>query len=240
MVVGCEQFQYAFWGQPANSVTSLAFVLTGVAIVVAAALRRSDPPRRGQALHRLRATAGARVTFGVLVAAVGVGSFIQHGPHPQWQAYPHDLTLAAVLAFLAVDAAADLTGRRLPAVWWCVPALLVAPMIALGPAASTVAQASLGALAVGLNLLRAWRRPQARRRLMVGLGILAVGAVVGNLGDHTGLCQPESLWQGHAAWHALAALALWWVSPVVGTSGPGVRVAPQRADVAHTDRLWRD
>ena len=44
-----------------------------------------------------------RTVFALLVAGVGVGSFIQHGPHPDWQAYAHDLPLAAVLVFVATE-----------------------------------------------------------------------------------------------------------------------------------------
>jgi len=165
-----------------------------------------------------------------LVAAVGVGSLIQHGPHPAWQAYAHDLPLAALLAFVAADAAADLSGRRSPAWWpaawwpprpavWAVPALAVAPLVAVGPAASTLGQAALAVAATGLSLRRAWRRPRLRRVLVSATLLLAVGALAGNLGDRGGWCRPDSLLQGHAAWHVLAATALWRLAPAVGVHG---------------------
>jgi hypothetical protein len=220
MEVGCEQFRDAIWGQPTSTVTSLAFVVAGVVVI---ATRHRRAPLGG---GRYRVRARLRLVFGALVAAVGVGSVVQHGPHPDWQAYAHDLTLAGVLAFLAVDAAADLTGRRWRARWWLVPTATVAPMVAIGPAASTAAQAALGALAIGLNLWRAWVRPDLRRALLVTLAVLAAGALAGNLGDRSSLCRPDSLLQGHAVWHLMAALALWWVAPVVG-SLPGAAPAPE-------------
>jgi len=204
----CEQrLAGGFLGEPANTLTSLAFVVVGTAL-----------------LARWRGRAAPPVAYGLLVVAVGVGSAIQHGPHPAWQAYAHDLPLAAVLAYVAVDAAADLTGRRLGARWWLVPAAALVPLVAAGPAAATAGQAVLAVAAVGLNLWRVRARPRLRRTLLVALALLAAGALLGNLGDRTGWCRPESLWQGHAAWHLLAAAALAWLAPAVGR-GRGLRAA---------------
>lgn len=69
---------------------------------------------------------------------------------------------------------------------------------------------------MGANLWRAYRRPGLRAALLSALAVLAVGGVLGTLGDRTGLCRPDSLWQGHAVWHLLAAAALWRLAPVVG------------------------
>ena len=194
--------------------SSLAFVVAAVAVL-----------RRYRSRRHFR--------YGLLVAAVGLGSLVQHGPHPAWQAYAHDLPLAGVLAFLAADAAADLAGRRPRAWWWLLPAAAVAPLVAAGPAASTVGQAVLAAAAIGLNLARAWRRPRLRRVLLGSLLLLGAGAALGTVGDRTALCQPESLWQGHAVWHALAAVALWRMAPAVG-SGPAQTPTAVTGDLAGT------
>lgn len=199
LAIGCEQFRDGFFGQPANAVTSLAFVVAGL----------------------LTWRWGARRWYAVLVAAVGVGSLVQHWPHPPWQAYAHDLPLVALLGYLAVDVAADLTGRRLPAVWWLAVTVAFVPVIAAGPAASTAGQAVLAVIAIGLNLLRARARPALRGALLPALVILAAGALAGSLTDRTGLCRPDSLLQGHAVWHVLAATALWWLAR--GLWRPGLR-----------------
>ncbi len=104
LVAVCEQYRVGFLGQPASAVTSAAFVVAGAGILVA----------RSRGVTRCVTSVRDRQTvFGLLVAGNGVGSFIQHGPHPPWQAYAHDLPLAAVLAFLATDAVSDLAGREL-------------------------------------------------------------------------------------------------------------------------------
>jgi len=210
----CEAYRAGLLGQPVTALTTLGFVLAGVAVWAG----RPAP-------------AGYRAWYGSLVVAVGVGSFIQHGPHPPWQAYAHDLPLAALLGFLAADALRDLRApapspaaapgrRRWAAASVPVAAVLaaagVAPLVAAGPTASTIGQQLLAVLAIGANLWRARRRPRLRSVVVPALVLLAVGALLGTLGDRTGLCRPDSLWQGHAAWHLLSAAALWWLTPAVG------------------------
>jgi hypothetical protein len=204
LALACERFGEGFVGQPANTVTSLAFVAAGLAVL---ATRRGAP--------------GWRWPYAGLVVAVGVGSFVQHGPHPPWQAYAHDLPLATLLAVVAADAAADLAGRHRGGWWRSAPMAAVpvgmVPLVTAGPAASVVAQGLLATAAIGLNLARAWRRPRLRRNLLTALALLATGALAGALTDRTALCRPDSLLQGHAAWHLLAAAALWWLAPAVGS-----------------------
>ncbi|MBD0292088.1 MAG: hypothetical protein ICV70_00760 [Jiangellaceae bacterium] len=204
----CERYRDAFFGQPANAVTSGAFVLAGVGIVVAARrVTQHDTPVRDQ--HT--------AAFGLLVSGIGVGSFIQHGPNPAWQAYAHDLPIAAVLVFTAADALSDLRGRDLSAAWWVVPTMGMVPVVAAGETASTSVQAVMAAGAIGLNLVRARLRPALRTTLHTTLLMVAMGALMGTLTDRTSLCNPDSILQGHAAWHLLAAAALWRLAPAIGT-----------------------
>jgi hypothetical protein len=232
----CELYRDAgFLGQPANGVTSLAFVVCGVAI---AADRRRNRP----------------LAYPLLVAAVGAGSFVQHGPNPDWQAYAHDLPLATLLAYVAADAAADLAGRRLPAqwpaqwpawwpaqwpAWWLAVPVVMVPVVAAGPTASSAAQGTLAAAAIALNLLRARRRPRLRKTVIGAMLILGAGSLLGTLGDRTSLCQPDSLVQGHALWHLLAALALWQLAPAIGSRGDTEATTPARPEAERLRRPSR-
>jgi len=203
----CDPYATGFLREPANAISSAAFVLAGAGILIA-----SQPGVAGSGelvSHR-------RTVFALLVASVGVGSFIQHGPHPEWQAYAHDLPLAAVLVFVATDAAADLTGRELSNRWWLVPSATLVPVVALGATASTIAQAVLAAAAIGGNLLRAARRPVLRRVLISALVIAAAGVTIGSPSDPTSLCRADGLLPRHAIWHVLAAAALWRLATVIG------------------------
>jgi hypothetical protein len=204
----CERYGDGFLGQPANAVTSVAFVVAGAGIIVAS---RRNRGARGR-LTRDR----QMVAFGALVTGIGVGSFVQHGPHPDWQAYAHDLPLAAVLVFVATDATSDLRGRELPLAWRLVPVVAMVPVVAWGATASTIVQAGMAVAAIGLNLVRAARRPALHRPLIAALVTVAAGALMGALGDRTSLCRADSILQGHAVWHVLAAAALWRLAPAIG------------------------
>jgi MYXO-CTERM domain-containing protein len=76
-------------GQPVNSVSSLAFVVAAVVV-----LRHGGP--RGPALG---------------LAAVGIGSFLYHGPMPAGAEALHDGT---IVALLVLTGAAAWRRRRLP------------------------------------------------------------------------------------------------------------------------------
>src|SRR4249919_1984924 len=186
----CEQYRVGFLGEPASAVSSLAFVAAAVGILVS---HRHSGARCDTQVHDRQT-----VVFAALVAGTGVGSFIQHGPHPAWQAYAHDLPLAAVLMFVATDAVSDLTERELSPAWWLVPVVAMATA------------------AIGLSLVRAGRRPALRRTLIAALVTAAAGAAIGALTDRTPLCRADSLVHGHAVWHVLAAAALWRLAAAMG------------------------
>lgn len=207
LLAACEHYRAGFLGQPVSAVTSAAFVVASAGILV---MR----PRSGiECAERAR---HQQTVFALLVAGIGVGSFIQHGPHPDWQEYAHGLPLAGVLAFAAADAASDLIGRELSPAWWLVPSTAMVPIVAAGARASTIAQAILATAAIGVNVLRAWRRRVSRKPVMMALMTAAVGAVTSTVMDRPALCRPDSLVQGHALWHVLAAAALWLLAPAIG------------------------
>ena len=167
----------------------------------------------------------------MLVAGVGVGSVIQHGPDPAWSDVAHDLPLLATLAFIAADAAADLTGRSRVWWWWVAPTAALMPLVVAAPRPGDLAQVVLAAVAIGLTVLRGWRRPPLRRAVGWSLALLAVGGIVGTLSRPNGpLCDPESILQGHGAWHILAAAGLAVLGLVIGNHGARGRPAePERS-----------
>jgi hypothetical protein len=160
------------------------------------------------------------LVYGSLVALNGAGSVALHGPYPPWADLAHDLPLVALAAYVAVDAAADLRGTPLSAAWWVMPVVVAAPVVAVAPDWGDLVQAGLAVVTVALSLMRARVRPALRRSILTSMAILGVGALVGTL-TRSGapLCRPDSLFQGHAVWHVLAALALWLLAPAVGSIG---------------------
>ncbi len=222
----CELAGGTPWAEPLSTWTSLAFVVAGAAIAVAATRARRGPPS-GTALPDGAAATRLRVTLGVLVALIGVGSVIQHGPSPVWNPVAHDPPLLGALALVAADAVADLSGRRVRTWWWLTPTLLGVVLAATSVPASTAAQVLAAVVAVAASAGRAWRRPAVRRRTVTALVLLAAGGGTGTL-TRPGwpLCDADGplgvTLQGHAVWHVLAATALWVLAPTLGT-----RAAPR-------------
>ncbi len=209
--VDCEAIGAGFWGQPVNTATSFAFLVAAVAIAAA--------------------PGGRLITKGWwagLVAAVGMGSIAFHGPHPPWAEWLHDVAIIAVLIAVAADAGGR-TGRGPDSLTlrWTGPALaLPAIAVALVPATGDILAVVVAVVAVAAVVaatrLGTHRLPPAA--VWAALLLLAVGATVGTL-SRAGWpwCRPDSLWQGHAVWHLLAAAAL----AVYGRAT--LRTAPYRA-----------
>jgi hypothetical protein len=149
--------------------------------------------------------------IGTGLIATGFGSFLFHGPMPPGNEWAHDVTLAWLVTMVAGWGTRWEGFSRLPALLAIGAVFAVMPVIAdpLAVALTVVA------------LLSILRRDRSTITLAPIL-LLAVVAVFGRLGATGGpLCDPESLFQPHAAWHLGAAIAVaWWaLSSVV----PGQR-----------------
>ena len=142
-----------------------------------------------------------RLQVGIALIATGVGSLLFHGPMPPGAQWAHDVSLAWLLVVVAA------TGSRWErlASW---PSLVgLSLLIALVPAIADPGAVLLTAVAV-VSIIRRDRRPAT----IGALSLLGVAAILGRLGA-TGwpLCDPDSLFQLHGAWHLAAAFAVtWW------------------------------
>jgi hypothetical protein len=142
-----------------------------------------------------------------LVAMIGIGSIAFHGPMPFWGEFVHDLAIVWALVWVIL---VEFRLRR----WWLL-ALPLSGLLALTPAIADPGQALLAATVLFIQL-RSKDHITPRR---IGIGLLAVGALIGTL-SRTGwpLCNPDSFWQGHGFWHicSAAALTLWagWIRQV--------------------------
>jgi hypothetical protein len=104
-IADCERVAHAFWGQPVNAVTALAFVVAGLIVAAGTGRRR----------------------VGVALVATGMGSFLFHGPMPSGSEWAHDVSLAWLLVVAGAEAAGAHRWSGLPAlavlgVWfWALP-----------------------------------------------------------------------------------------------------------------------
>ena len=182
----CEHCRDGAITQPANTVSSLAYVAAGADL-----LRRADPDR----------------PFAWAVIAVGVGSVAYHGPGGTWGRWLHDASLLSMLGLMVLSDATVEDGRPAPA--GAVPAVVAAAAAAAHPQTSEVAQVAVGALAVGAETRRHVRLA-GTREVRVSAPLMTAGLALHVLG-RTGQrwCRPGSLLQPHAGWHVLSAAALW-------------------------------
>jgi hypothetical protein len=98
----CEQIRPGRIGQPANALSSLAFVVS--AVPIARAARRRDRP--------------AWLAVAAAAAVEGIGSVAYHGPGGRSAKRLHDAGLIALVATLAVAVARD--GTPVPRRPWTV------------------------------------------------------------------------------------------------------------------------
>lgn len=139
-----------------------------------------------------------RRLFGLLVGLVGAGSFLFHGPMPFQSEWLHDVTIGWVLAAVALD-------RKRQWLYLVIP--IVAVTFAVWPSGADPIMVLMAAVVVAGEATRGLRQRVVAAPASVG--VLVLGAGIGTM-SRTGWpwCDPDSLIQGHAVWHLLAATAL--------------------------------
>jgi hypothetical protein len=209
----CEHIGQGLLAQPANTLSSLAYVLAGGLL-----LGRTLAGRSGARI--------APVVYAVTVIGVGIGSAAFHGPMPAWGRFAHDLSIAAVLAFvigydvaLARGASANAGLAMFVAITGaCAVVLAVSPDA--GNALDAVLVAGAVVAEIGASRSAAGRATADGRLWIVIVGIVAIGALLNALGrTDAPLCEPDSPVQLHALWHVLTAFVLW----LYGTAALGPR-----------------
>jgi hypothetical protein len=190
----CEQIRTGLIAQPVNTLSSLAYVAAG-GWVAARGVRAGRP---------------AAVTFGALLGAVGAGSILYHGPCPPGAQQAHDSSLAAALGLVVLHNTAAVTGhqRAIPNVVQLGAAVAAAlPVLPTGRFTNhVVAVLGLAAVATEAVSVRDHRAVGSSAGAAVSL---ALGVIINGLSRTGGpLCRPETLLQGHAAWHMLSAASL--------------------------------
>jgi hypothetical protein len=93
----CERIVDGALAQPVLAITSLAYVAAGIAVLC----------------WTLRLRAPLTSTAGVVLVAVGVGSFAFHGPQPGWAQPAHDWPIIAAAVVYAVGFVRSRQRRRI-------------------------------------------------------------------------------------------------------------------------------
>ena len=197
----CERLGPAYWAEPVNAVTNLAFLVA--AAVMAWRLRGVQLP-----------LANAMV---VLLAVIGIGSYLFHTHAQGWAALADTTPILAFILVYLYASSRDYLG--LSKLWALVSVGLFFPFAAvLVPlfAQVPVLSASAGYLPVvvliaGYAVVLARRAPETARGLALGAGLLFVSITLRSL--DMPLCESWPIGT-HFAWHLLNGLLLGWMIEV--------------------------
>ncbi len=203
----CEAGRGGLLRQPVNTLSNLGFTVAGLAI----AWRRDRTPGAPAAL----------AAYAVVVALLGPASAAMHATETPLGGRLDLLSMYLLASFTTAYAAVRsgwLDERRgavlfggLVLVCEAVGSLPVAVPVLMHP--GNIAFAALLLLTIGLE-----GRLVRRGRAELGWGLASVGtlllafAIWSQAKDGSALCAPESLLQGHGAWHLLDALAAWFLA----------------------------
>ena len=190
--------------QPANSLSSFGYVFAGLLMILVAQSRdwiSAFPPL-------------AATILGGAAIIVGIGSVLLHATLTLWGQFFDVLGMYLISGFFLVSALAkwrNIPDRRAMIYYVLLCAVLVAILYALPEVRRWLfAVVLLIAIIVELVFARPLR-PQVRTGYYVA-GLIAniVAFTIWNLDQNGQLCAPGSVLQGHAIWHLLGAVALWF------------------------------
>jgi hypothetical protein len=187
--------------QPANSWSSFGFVLVGSWIMLGAGTRPHS------------ALAGpAALWLGITAVIIGVGSAALHASLTLWGQFADVLGMYLLGSFTLVWAVMRWRGfspRAAAALYLLVAGGLIAALW-LWPETRRWLFAVLLFIAIAAEwwLARPRRRDVRAGLLLAGLGANILAFAIWIADQTRTLCAPDSLVQGHAAWHVLGAVAV--------------------------------
>jgi len=189
--------------QPANSWSSYGYAFAGFLMIVLS--------QSGNWKSRFRSEAAT--AFGLTAIFVGLGSVLLHATLTLWGQFFDVMGMYLTGGFMLVSALSR--WRGLP------PRLAIILYLALVSALVLVlyqipdvrrwlfAVVLVAAIVIELGFARPRRAKVRVSYYFAGIATKAVAFTIWNLDQHGTLCSPESLLQGHAAWHLLGATSLW-------------------------------
>ncbi|MEP2987679.1 MAG: ceramidase domain-containing protein [Parasphingorhabdus sp.] len=190
--------------QPANSWSSFGYTFVGLLMILLARGRGS-----ASAFPSLAAT-----ILGVGAIAVGIGSVLLHATLTLWGQFFDVLGMYLVSGFFLISALAKwlhIPDRRAAVYYVMLCAVLVAALYMVPEIRRWLfAVVLLAAIVLELVFARPLRSHVRTGYYIAGIIANAIAFAIWNLDQNGQICAPESLLQGHAIWHLLGALALWF------------------------------
>ncbi len=197
----CERPRAGALAQPANALSALAFVAVGLGVLGGVGRSRGATPRPA-----MGSTMGA--LYGGALLAVGAGSFAFHRSPTVWSGNLDAWGVTAVAIWWLMWNLHRKFRVRAPVLDLLVLAGVTGVVVAAAPGATVELQVIWLGVAAWSEVSRP-RLGREWRRLAAALPVVAAAVPLWALSrDGQPWCDPDSLLQGHAAWHVLMAVAL--------------------------------
>jgi hypothetical protein len=189
--------------QPANSWSSYGYALAGFLMIVLS---------QG-AGWKSRFRSEAASWFGVTAIFVGLGSVLLHATLTLWGQFFDVMGMYLVGGFMLVSAIVRWRGLSAQLAVILYLALVGGLLLVLYQVPDVrrwlFAVVLIAAILIELGFARPRRKGVRVSYYFTGIATKAVAFTIWNLDQHGTLCAPDSLLQGHAAWHLLGATSLW-------------------------------
>jgi hypothetical protein len=204
----CEAVRPGFIRQPANTYSNLAFILIGLVI---AGTGRPVSRWPTQTHNRLQSHPGYPRLYGWAVFAIGAGSLFYHASLTFVGQFFDWLGMYAFITFVIVyNASRFVRGRGgLFGIAYAVLLATLGSSFFFTSGLRTQIYTYLLFLSIGLEVFALlFKRPRVNLVLyLAALACLIFARIIWGWDIDGTFCNSHSLWQGHALWHILTALA---------------------------------
>ncbi|MBI5030620.1 MAG: ceramidase domain-containing protein [Chloroflexi bacterium] len=228
----CEALRDGFIRQPVDTFSNLPYVLVGLLMIAIA----RDDWQRGARNNLMQSHRAYPILFGVAAIVIGAGSFFYHASMTFIGQWFDVMGMYLFASFGLVYAYARLRPIR-PAMFLTAYVIMNAMLgYSLATNPDTLRQI-FAAMVYGIIALEALvllvERPKIKTRYFLGAFLcMAVAYAIWTLDENFTLCDPASLFQGHAIWHLLTALAAFllyvYYRSETGKSSPASLELPQQ------------
>ncbi|WP_028925508.1 ceramidase domain-containing protein [Pseudonocardia acaciae] len=192
----CERHDPSFWAEPVNALTNAAFLVAAVLLARGLRRGRDRAPRDVSALV-------------VILAVIGVGSFLFHTLATGWAALADTLPIALFMLGFVVVFVHRFAGVRPARAWLAAPAFVLFAAVVAGATAAMRLPGLYAPALLALALITAWlavRRDPGRRPFAVATALFAASLTLRQLDGP--LC-PHWPLGTHFGWHVLNATVLY-------------------------------
>ena len=199
----CEAIRSDGIKQPANTWSSLAFVVVAAMVLV----RRTTKPSTGMA--------GYPLLYAFTLLVIGLGSTYFHATlsfRGQFVDVLGMYLLATVALLYSIDRLRPLSRQTFVTSYIATNAVL-AMLLYWMPVVRRVVFAVLIVAVLIVEILIRRKAPNSSdaMHLKIAAAIMTLAFAIWILDFTRILCRPESLIQGHAVWHVLGAVAAWYL-----------------------------